>query len=393
MFIKEVISEYFYPIKYILGFISDFDKQEKIKQDLALTHEKNLIVLKVTQKAVCFNQGAFLQYMFITAERHKKVKDAFRDYQCKKLLKEDISYEQTIEKISRLVIELKDFININFYENTHENFKIMHAYYKHRSGADPRICVKGSFRANDKSTIVSVFRDSKVEYDSDADIELNTGFETIHKTGRYFLENNIPEAATKNKYYNPRLNNSDVRNYLKTHNNSWCDCWEGKSSETSCYKSTLIVPMTLWNNKVSEEFKKIINMDNVERTIFGFLCFDHVDTDYFDEGDDVAVGYIFADILSMYVFTRSIYMEISKTFSTVEKWLNSNEEYESLKKIEIQKLDSLWKDIPMHLDIDKILETSPKETNNNALISVDSDLLKFVEKQNNINKIANKNII
>lgn len=81
------------------------------------------------------------------------------------------------------------------------------------------------------------------------------------------------------------------------------------------YKSTLIVPMTLWNNDLSEEFKELVNLDNVDRTIFGFLCFDHVDADYFDEENDVALGYVFADILSMYIFARLIYMESSKTFS------------------------------------------------------------------------------
>jgi len=65
--------------------------------------------------------------------------------------------------------------------------------------------------------------------------------------------------------------------------------------------------MTLWNNDLSEEFKELVNLENVDRTIFDFLCFDHVDVNYFDEEGDVALGYVFADIVSMYIFARLIY--------------------------------------------------------------------------------------
>jgi len=53
------------------------------------------------------------------------------------------------------------------------------------------------------------------------------------------------------------------------------------------------------------------------RTIFGYLCFDHVEENYFNDDIDIDVGYIFADIISLYMVTRSIYTELSTTYSKV----------------------------------------------------------------------------
>jgi hypothetical protein len=51
------------------------------------------------------------------------------------------------------------------------------------------------------------------------------------------------------------------------------------------------------------------------------LCFDHPKENYFDEDKDVSVGYVFADILSLYVFVRLIYTEMSKTYGKVEEFM------------------------------------------------------------------------
>lgn len=370
----EALAEYFRPIMYFIGLFEKSISFDAERKNLLVRQQNTIAVLRAVQKAVCFNQGAYIQYAFVTAEKHRKLKDKYK------------SDQRNASEISLLAKDLVDFINEKFYDNSFENFKLLHAYFNARSGSSPRICIKGNFRSNDQDTVVSVFRDQRVSYNSNADIHSNYGFYNIYKTGTYFLENNIPKAAASGHYYNPRLNNSYVKEYLSGRKGrevtSWSDCWiDGCKDPQSCYRSTLIIPMTLWNNKVSEEFKDLINLENVDRTIFGFLCFDHTDENYFDEEHDVAVGYVFADMMSLYVFTRLVYMEISKTFKSVESWLKSNDA-----DLAVKPLASLWKDIPSDIDMANLLKFKPVKSTNNDLFQLDHDLLKFI---NTLSTISN----
>lgn len=378
--VADALRLYFQPLKYLYVLFHKSISLEDERKALQLRLDDVATVLKVIQKAVCFNQGAYLQYSFITAEKHKKLKKAFHK-------------DADAQHISMLAKDLMDFINEDFYNNTFENFKFLRAYFKNRKGPDPRICIKGSFTVDNKTTVISVFRDDTVDYDSDTQIEKNYGFYKIYNTGTYYLENNIPLASARDRYFNPRLDNECAKKLLSSRQKftkkEWKDCWIEKSNKPSAYyQSTLIVPITLWNNSVSEEFKKLINMENVDRTIFGFLCFDHEEVNYFKKEEDVAVGYVIADILSLYVFTRLVYMEISKTFNSVEQWLDS-------KKVDIkpESLATLWKSVPIDLDVDKILAFKPKKTKQNDLFSVDHDLLKFIgtiSANNQVNKDASR---
>ena len=80
--------------------------------------------------------------------------------------------------------------------------------------------------------------------------------------------------------------------------------------------------MTLWNNSLSDSFKDLINISNIERSIFGFLCLDHPESGYFQEEKDVNVGYIIADLLSLYLINRLNYTDNSKTFLSVKNHLS-----------------------------------------------------------------------
>lgn len=367
--IKGALSEYFRPVSYFIGFFDKTTSLEERYKELKIQQVNMRVWSKVVQKAVCFNQGEYLQYAFVTAEKHKKLKDSFRET------------PENGARIGALAKDLVNYINSKFYEDTYENFKLIHAYFEHRSRRKPRICIKGSFNVDNHSKVVSVFRDALVSYDSDANVEKNYGFLTIYKNGTYFLENNIPEAAAGDRYFNPRLDNDRVRQFLNgasgTRVKKWEDCWIGdKKDKSSFYKSTLIIPMTLWNNDLSEEFKELVNLENVDRTIFGFLCFDHVDVNYFDEEDDVALGYVFADIISMYIFARLIYMESSETFNSIEDWLQGKGI-----KISPESLSSIWKKMPRTFNVEKYLEFKLRTTKNNSLFPIDEDLIRYVKPQ------------
>jgi len=70
-----------------------------------------------------------LQYAFLTAEKHKKLKGAFR------------KTPEDGARIVALASEVVNYINSKFYEDAYENFNLIHVYFKHRSGPKPRVCI------------------------------------------------------------------------------------------------------------------------------------------------------------------------------------------------------------------------------------------------------------
>src|SRR5205085_1029937 len=160
-------------------------------------------------------------------------------------------------------------------------------------------------------------------YNSDVRIEGNTGFLSVKDSGRYFLENDIPNSARRGRYRNPRLDVSRLNSvstgarlpwWTSDWDSYWVDYSRDKAGDRSFYKSTLIVPLTLRNNALSKEFISSVNLEGIDRYIFGYLCLDHRDSHYFDESTDIDIGYIFADLMSVFVFHRMVYTDLSKTF-------------------------------------------------------------------------------
>lgn len=327
----------------------------------------------IIQKAISYNQGALIQYSFLAAEKHKALKEAFR------------SDAKNSEEIQVLTQELMNFLNKEFYQVCLQNFEFLHALFSGRSPVAPRICIKGNFKTALHDEVISIFRDHNVDYNSDTAIENNTGFHRILKNGKYFLENNIPQAAVDGKYQNPRLdwqrlNTEGLRkkspDFIRSVIGNWRQYWYGAfdndQDESAFYKSTMILPLTLWNRDISNEFREMIPIDDVERYIFGFLCIDHKDIGFFDADRDVLLGYIFADLLSVFAFIRLVYTEFSSTFEKINAYLD-----EHRVQLEIQRLvRNLLKDVDRNVDeIKKSRE--PIETKRNVLVQSDDVLLRY----------------
>ena len=248
--VMDGVVAYFKPLFYIASLFDKNISAETKSKMFVQRYEANLTTLQAIRKAVCFNQGEYLQYTFLTAEKHRTLKDAFYDS------------PDNLPKLTPLFKELTNYVNRHFYKDVHENFKLLHAYFHKRGGKMPRICLKGNFKVSNQEKIVSVFRDRIVSYNSDTEVAKNYGFQYIYNTGTYYIENNIPKAVMKDRYTNPRLDNALVKELMSKSGNApaklWRDCWiNDKPDDSSCYKSTLIIPMTLWNNRVCEEFKKL----------------------------------------------------------------------------------------------------------------------------------------
>ena len=284
-------------------------------------------------KFICYHQGEFIQYAFLAGEYHKSMKIEF------------LKNEKDISKIQKKHDELLEYLNEKLGYIVIRSFEMIQAFFEGRKLKPPRVCIKVNFDP-DKETVTALFRDQKVKYISDCSVNENKGFQYIKENGKYYLCQDIPKEAKAGEYFNPRLikeavsnysPESRIKKYIRTKrknfiDDNWVNCWKrtsldnGQSIEPyyrNCYKSTLIVPLTLWNNKLDKRFLEKFNIENVNRTIFGYLCFDHVETEYFDPVLDVDFGYIFADILSLYLLIRFIFVNQSATYNKVKRYLEA----------------------------------------------------------------------
>lgn len=280
---------------------------------------KHAPYLALIHKAVCFHQGELAQYFCLAAELHKKLRLALEDD------------NPIMETVRTRHLALTDFLNRNLYRIWDRTQEDLHHYFElsQRSKKPIRCCIKSTEVRDKNEYIVPVFRDASVRYDSSCQVQMNTGFRWIKETGRYFCCPDIPAWAKDRKYVNPRLNGEGVKLYrspnffariLYNDDQEWIKCWKQQGEETpnvllDCYKSTLIIPMTLMNNQIDPEFQRITSIGQVGRTHFGFLCFDHQETRFFNERSDVEIGYIFADLLSLYFITRLVFVGLSTTYN------------------------------------------------------------------------------
>jgi len=296
-------------------------------------------VIKSLRDGVCYNQGELAQFSFFSSLLHKS-------------LKEELASSDDSVGIAEHMRNLSDYLSRNYKRIALKNFSLLEDYFKGKSTLLPRICIKGYHEKD----IVDLFRDDKSFFVKSYPIKSNTGFQEVYQTGKYFLCNDLPERIKSGKYINPRIDINKVSGYHRnvffdalsffqniigqnvSHfcDEEWAKCWydydssdEKKHRCSSFYKSTLIIPMTLWNSKVSKEFLETFELSDIDigRLIFGFLCFDHSFVNYFDD-IDVDVGYIYADLLSLYMIHTLMYTDYSQAYrrasSIVDNSLNSS---------------------------------------------------------------------
>lgn len=336
---KRGIGEYIYnKIREFLHFLLGDKKTyilSKYKYDCYETHEsyKNLILL--IKQSACDNQGIFANYFYSGGKLHKEIKTENTRINNKGLEGE------TGKELEKHCNNLEKYLNEGLIKAIKINERHLLLYFKNRSKTPPRVVVK----AFNNEKIVDVYR-NQPKYYTEYGVEENTGFDHVHNTGQYFICNDIPSEAAKDEYFNPRLINKHVRAYLEQVNRNngkhdqsrWIDCWvpqlsssdqkSFKPSPDSCYKSTLIVPMTLLNNEgLSDDFcvhfkiPRVHSDTDIGRAVYGFLCFDHTDVNYFQDPLDIKVGYIFADLLSLFFIEHLNYTQYSTTFQEAQEKL------------------------------------------------------------------------
>ncbi len=365
---QRVVTGYVQPLRDFAHYLGSHPsaKTERESQRLALqlgTRASNAMA-----GAVCLNQSKYLQYYFLSAELHRQLR--------KETAKNSID-PSALEQNAR---ELVEYMNEAFYEIAQSNFGLLQSYFEGRASTPPRICLKGNFRYGKSDTVITIFRDKPVHYASNVEIGRNSGFAHVHETGQYFLQNDLLEAAAKDKYFNPRLDNDRVK-ALRMHGRisqrDWQSCWDGADGAAAAYRSTLIVPLTLWNSDLDDRFKSKVRISDIGRTIFGYLCLDHSEPGFFDQKHDVSLGYVIADFLSMYLFVRTINIDVSKTFTKAEKLLASLGRVPHVGKLSESHVPP--KVTPPSL---KGLRSPIRRSKNNELFQLDLDLVRYVGAAN-----------
>ena len=183
-------------------------------------------------------------------------------------------------------------------------------------------------------SIRTIARNTPAAYDSKVrtNTKNNTGFALCQKLSKEFLSKDLLKDILDGMYKkNPRIDVAQVladRRLLVGMNEQaiqdrWSTYWDKgmAADKENCYRSTLIVPMTLVNNRLKYQFLQELRIPDTERAIFGFLCFDHWEPSYFIEPDDVDFGYFLADILSLYQVVALGFTTASQTYSQAQQRL------------------------------------------------------------------------
>jgi hypothetical protein len=278
-------------------------------------------VIELIKNATCTNQSKIIEYFYLAGENHRKLKESEVDHK--------LDFRKTLLK----------HLNYGLIDAARSNFKYIEEYFNLRGSNLPRICIKGNWsNEHDQKVIVDVIRNINSDYQpSPSTVESNTGFQKVCSSGHWELINNIPLDAWRGAYKNPRLNIEKLRKVLFeqtltsdsiVNRDVWRSCWNDSDQSESkhFYQSTLIIPITLRNSELTDEFRKSIiertdgeKEKTIDRIILGYLCFDHEDANYFNSHFDVHMGYIFADLMSIYMFIRSNYTSISNTFKALKR--------------------------------------------------------------------------
>lgn len=289
-------------------------------------------VLSLIRAAVCLHQGLIAECHALGNDYHKKLRTATEAADRDRV-------RAAYDSLHRLHAR---FLKKSWDDST----KIVEQYFAstHRSETLPRFCIKVVKRvASEGGVIVNntadVIRQDGTRTSLISPISGNTGFSSCESSGRFYLENNIPEAVKSRGYINPRLNLALARAYKSPNKFTpkfgrksdidWIKCWakvgdDKLPDELSCYKSTLIVPMTLINNVIVGDGPLGVSPladEKDGRLIYGFLCFDHKEVNYFSESD-VNFGYMLADLFSLYLIFQKLMFENSAIVGQAKSYID-----------------------------------------------------------------------
>ncbi len=316
------------------------------------------------KEIVCNAQGRIVEFRFFCNSitlRIKRILDEISSIKCKLkiigdnpskknlLLKEELEkdYASKIKELENIISDF-DYQAISrigsFFNELIELSQKM--YFNDREYFLPRITAKMIIKVEDGNVILEdTFRGlgehEKHYWRKTYPAQDNSAFDFLINNSvlKVYRCNNIPKDAKEGKYLNPRIDIKKVKKYSQTwkykwkplraifglkDDENWIKVWDDSLSSppaSSCYKSTLVVPIGFnGNTNLSQEVKEYLGVDQPSLPQ-GFLCFDHVYTNYFNKADE-KLAYIMADLFSVlweiYLDTSYFYDEVIESFDIQE---------------------------------------------------------------------------
>ena len=183
------------------GYVGDLHNQnDNENQGMSLgiseyaaerNYENSARAVSIITHSLCSNQGQLIQFMFLAAEKHKKLRLLWNS-----------SKNPDVHELEEHVVALRDYIDNSVQRIVDTNIQYLYQYFQGRSAAQPRICVKGKSLVGEEAKIVRVFSNSPLPYNSDIDIDNSTAYKYIEDNGQYYIQNHwCPVVEKVNAIY------------------------------------------------------------------------------------------------------------------------------------------------------------------------------------------------
>ncbi|BDM83806.1 hypothetical protein [Acaryochloris marina] len=302
------------------------------------TLQENITDLDFAKSVIATNKDALIQYSLIASNLHRSLEKCLEKLKQKNPANLNENEKNELRKLHKSLV--KHLLTIQDISYTNMDLALRYFNEGERiSKIAPRVCIK-SIRNDD---VCTVFRNDRTRNSNLPEYCENineTATFNICRQQRTVIFNDIPKDVKFFDYDNPRLNKKNAISYYDQRNNfqrriqdkffypddEWMKCWSPYPQENgvtprSCYKSTLVVSIQVSNLDIQSLIENLVQSDDESRfsrnnwtpgtTYFGFLCFDHPMTYYFDRINDEKMGIFFSDILCPYFMYYMYYAELS----------------------------------------------------------------------------------
>jgi hypothetical protein len=279
------------------------------------TAENTVLLLR---QALNLHKSSLADYNFTSSNAHKRLRRA---------LEKQSSAEIIEKEIEALETHLYKAFGNAFNSQMYYLFKIL----CERSSLKPRACVKVISGPDHITTLYRYPQEFEVGWET-IGYNDNTGFIQVLNGAEYFLCNDIPQSVFDGHYKSSRIDNDMVQKYFAETSNyfrpdydeKWISCWKNLSTEhqngKSYYKSTLVIPMMIETESLSDVFVKHLKVgERSVNAILGFLCLDHPCVNFFKKEIDVDLCAIFADTLSLFLFQQLNNTLLSRNYNKAIK--------------------------------------------------------------------------
>ena len=272
--------------------------------------------------------------MYACSNKHKKVREIVALLNA---VEDAPRLGMLIQDLEAALSDLDRYAYSKFDEAFGTSFSYISDYFVSDSQYRPRACIK----VITEEGVAPLVRRPKpfafIEGLSAAPSENSAFDEIMGDPVRHYICNDIPKQISSGQYKNNRIDMSIFQRMLKEYpdghipDKAWKKCWKkvrltvDDTDETRpllepptamCYRSTLVVPMSLITQDLGQEFLNQFRISaDTGTAVFGFLCFDHPEAGFF-ENEDVDFGYMIADFLSLYIIQQLMYTDYSSVYKT-----------------------------------------------------------------------------